>query len=327
MKTFHDIASLATLPGPVHLAIGFFDGVHLGHQEVIRRARDAAEADGGTAVIATFDPHPMKVLRPQSAPRLLTSTLHKTLILSHLGVTHLLVIPFDSDLAALTPDQFIGCLASAANPLGSVTVGYNWTFGKGRSGNLQTLSALGRTMGFQVHGVTPVVVGEEPVSSTRVRLAVERGDFHAASRLLGRDYSVHGTIVKGRQLARKLGFPTANLSLEAEQLPPIGVYAVRATVADQAFKGVANLGLRPTVEMDGSAKRQLEVHLFDHSGDLYGEGIEVRFIQRLRDEIKMDSLEALKTQIALDAAQARQVLEAGSGVGYGGMASLGGLGA
>lgn len=308
MKTLHHIADLTALPGPIHLAIGFFDGVHTGHQEVIRRAQAAAAADGGTAVVATFDPHPMKVLRPETAPRLLTSTPHKTLILTQLGVTHLLIIPFDSALAALTPDAFIGSLAAASRPLGSITVGYNWGFGKGRSGNVETLTALGKALGFQAHGVAPVIVGDEPVSSTRVRLAVERGDFPAAARLLGRDYSVHGTIVQGRQLARKLGFPTANLSLEAEQLPPIGVYAVKATVAGKSLKGVANLGLRPTVETDGSAKRQLEVHLFDHTGDLYGQGIEVRFIQRLRDEMKMNSLEALKAQIALDAAQAKSVL-------------------
>jgi riboflavin kinase / FMN adenylyltransferase len=307
MKTLPAIAHLTDLPGPIHLAIGFFDGLHIGHQQVIRRAQAAAEADGGTAVVATFDPHPMAVLRPDAAPRLLTSTLHKTLILSQLGVTHLLIIPFDKTLAALTPDTFIQSLATASRPLGSITVGYNWAFGKGRSGNLETLTALGKTLGFHVHGVAPVVVGGEPVSSTRVRLAVERGDFSAAAQLLGRDYSIHGTIVQGRQLARKLGFPTANLALEAEQLPPIGVYAVKATLAGQSLKGVANLGLRPTVE-DGTAKRQLEVHLFDHTGELYGQGIEVRFIQRLRDEMKMDSLEALKAQIALDAAQARTAL-------------------
>ena len=308
MKILLAIADLTALPGPVHLAIGFFDGVHTGHQEVIRRAQAAGENDGGTVVIATFDPHPMKVLRPATAPRLLTSTLHKTLILGQLGVTHLLIIPFDSALAALTPDAFIQTLAAASRPLGSITVGHNWAFGKGRSGNLETLTALGKTLGFQVHGVAPVIVAGEPVSSTRVRLAVERGDLPAAAGLLGRDYSIHGTIVQGRQLARKLGFPTANLALEAEQLPPIGVYAVKATVAGKSINGVANLGLRPTVEEDGSAKRQLEVHLFDHTGDLYGQGIEVRFIQRLRDEMKMDSLEALKAQIAKDAVQARSVL-------------------
>lgn len=308
MKTLQTIADLTALPGPVHLAIGFFDGVHTGHQEVIRRAQSAALADGGTAVIATFDPHPMKVLRPETAPRLLTSTLHKTLLLTQLGVTHLLIIPFDSALAALTPDEFIGSLAAASRPLGSITVGYNWGFGKGRCGNLETLTALGKTQGFQVHGIPPVIVADEPVSSTRVRLAVERGDFSAAARLIGRDYSIHGTIVQGRQLARKFGFPTANLALESEQLPPIGVYAVKASVAAKSLKGVANLGLRPTVETDGTAKRQLEVHLFDHTGDLYGQGIEVRFIQRLRDEMIMNSLEDLKAQIALDAAQARVVL-------------------
>ena len=307
MKTLVSIAGLADLPGPVHLAIGFFDGVHIGHQEVIRRAQAAAEADGGTAVTATFDPHPMKFLRPDTAPRLLTSTVHKSLILAQLGVSHLLVIPFDSALAVLTPDAFIGTLDAASRPLGSISVGYNWAFGKGRSGSLKTLTAIGQRLGFHAYGIAPVTVAGETVSSTRVRLAVERGDFHAAAHLLGRDYSIHGTIVQGRQLARKLGFPTANLALEAEQLPPIGVYAVRATLAGQSLKGVANLGLRPTVE-DGTAKRQLEVHLFDHTGNDYGQGIEVRFIQRLRDEMKMDSLEALKAQIAFDAAQAKRIL-------------------
>ncbi len=308
MKTLHTIDDLKNVPGPVHLVIGFFDGVHLGHQELIRRAREAASADGGTAVIVTFDPHPIQVIRPESAPRLLTSTLHKATILSRLGVSHLLILPFDMALASLSPEAFVRSLCEACHPLASITVGQNWAFGKDRSGNLETLTGLGKTLGFRVDGVPQVIVAEEPVSSTRVRRAVERGDFPAAARLLGRDYSVQGMIVHGRQLARKLGFPTANIALEAERLPPIGVYAVKATVNGQRFDGVANLGLRPTVENDGSARRQLEIHFFDFSGDLYGQPVEVRFIQRIRDEIKMESLEALKAQIALDAAQARRFL-------------------
>ena len=310
MKLLPSIADLAAVPGPVHLAVGFFDGVHLGHQEVIRRAADSAEADGGTVVVTTFDPHPMRVLRPENAPRLLTSTRHKARILERLGISHLLVIPFDTAFAALSPLEFVTALHTAAKPLGGITVGHNWAFGKGRAGNLETLTSLGRQLGFQTHGIAPVVVAEEPVSSTRVRLAVERGDFPAAARLLGRDYSVLGTVIEGRKLARKLGFPTANLKLEAEQLPPIGVYAVKASVNGAVHRGVANLGLRPTVEAEGSAQRHLEVHLFDFSGDLYGAAVEVRFVQRLRDEMRMESLEALKAQITRDAAQARSVFEA-----------------
>lgn len=304
MKTLTDLSELTAVPGPVHLAVGFFDGVHLGHQEVIRRAQATAAADGGTAVVVTFDPHPMKVLRPETAPRLLTSTHHKQLILERLGVSHLLIIPFNETLAALSPEAFIRDLCAAAPTLASITVGRAWVFGQGRSGNLATLTALGNAHKFGVFGVAPVIVADEPVSSTRVRLAVERGDFPAAARLLGREYSILGTVIQGRQLARKLGFPTANLALEAEQLPPIGVYAVKALVEGRQLYGVANLGLRPTVE-DGAVARHFEVHLFDYTGDLYGTTIEVRFVQRLRDEMKMETLDDLKAQIARDAQQAR----------------------
>ncbi|MDB6135417.1 MAG: ribF [Verrucomicrobiales bacterium] len=308
MKILTDLSELTAVPGPAHLAVGFFDGVHLGHQEVIRRAQAAAAEDGGTAVVVTFDPHPMKVLRPETAPRLLTSTHHKQLILERLGVSHLLIIPFNETLAALSPEVFISEIRAALPSLGSITVGRAWVFGKGRSGNLATLTALGQANGFRVFGVAPVIVAEDPVSSTRVRLAVERGDFAAAARLLGREYSILGTVIQGRQLARKLGFPTANLALEAEQLPPIGVYAVKALVEGRQHFGVANLGLRPTVE-DGSVTRHFEVHLFDFTGDIYGATVEVRFVQRLRDEMKMDSLDALKAQIARDSQQARAVFE------------------
>lgn len=304
MKTLTALSELTAVPGPVHLAVGFFDGVHLGHQEVIRRAQATAAADGGTAVVVTFDPHPMKVLRPETAPRLLTSTHHKQLILERLGVSHLLIIPFNETLATLSPEAFIRDLSAAAPTLASITVGRAWVFGHGRSGNLATLTALGNAHKFGVFGVAPVIVADEPVSSTRARLAVERGDFPAAARLLGREYSILGTVIQGRQLARKLGFPTANLALEAEQLPPIGVYAVKALVEGRQLYGVANLGLRPTVE-DGAVARHFEVHLFDFTGDLYGTTVEVRFVQRLRDEMKMETLDDLKAQIARDAQQAR----------------------
>lgn len=308
MKLLRAIDELSGVPGPVHLAIGFFDGVHLGHQEVIRRASGAAEESGGTAVVMTFDPHPSRVLRPGAAPRLLTSTRHKALILERLGISHLLIAPFDEAFSKLTPEEFVSALKTAAPSLADITVGKAWAFGQGRSGTVETLKTLGERYGFAARGVPPVVVGGEPVSSTRVRLAVERGDFPAAARLLGRDYSILGTVIQGRRLARKLGFPTANLEMETEQLPPLGVYAVKVSAEDGGvFKGVANLGLRPTVEESGSAKRHLEAHLFDFEGDLYGRTLEVRFIQRLREERRMNSLDELKEQIALDAAQARVV--------------------
>lgn len=307
MQTLTSIASLSAVTGPVHLAIGFFDGVHAGHQEVIGHARHRAAESGGTAVVATFDPHPLKFLRPDIAPRLLTSTRHKALIMERLGISHLLVIPFDANMAALEPDEFVARLAAACRPLACITVGQSWAFGRGRTGTLATLERLGKVSGFAAHGICPVTAGGEPVSSTRIRQAVERGDFTEAALLLARDYSVLGTVIHGRHLGNQLGFPTANLALESEQLPPLGVYAVRALVQGALHHGVANLGHRPTVDGD-SSERHLEVHLFDFAADIYGETMEVRFIQRLREEQQFESLDALKAQIARDAAHARDVL-------------------
>lgn len=310
MQLLTSVDALASVPGPVYLAIGFFDGVHAGHQEVINHARVLAANAGGTAVVATFDPHPLQLLRPESAPRLLTSTRHKALIMERLGVSHLLVVPFDHTLAALPPEEFIGRIAAAARPLGGITVGKSWAFGHGRTGNLETLKHLGSRHGFTAHGIPPVTSGGEPVSSTRIRSAVECGDFPAAAQLLARDYSLYGTVIQGRQLGRKLGFPTANLALEAEQLPPLGVYAVRALAGDRLLPGVANLGLRPTVDGSGTT-RHFEVHLFDFAEEIYGQPLEVRFVQRLREELRFETLDQLKLQIAKDSARARAILAAG----------------
>jgi riboflavin kinase/FMN adenylyltransferase len=307
MQFLPSIETLSSVPGPVHLAIGFFDGVHAGHQEVIQHARRAAAESGGSAVVATFDPHPLKFLRPEKAPRLLTSTRHKALIMERLGASHLLVIPFDAAMAALSPEEFIEQIAAVCHPLASITVGKSWAFGRGRTGTLATLQTLGQRLGFTAHGIAAVTCGGEPVSSTRIRTAVERGDFADAAGLLARDYSVLGTVIHGRHLGTKLGFPTANLALEAEQLPPLGVYAVRALVQDRLLRGVANLGHRPTVD-GNSTERHLEVHLFEFTGELYGETVEVRFVQRLREELRFESLDELKAQIARDSARALAVL-------------------
>lgn len=307
MLRLHAIDALRTIPGPVHLAIGFFDGVHTGHQEVIRHAMARAAEDGGRSVVLTFDPHPMQLLRPDRAPLLLTSAHHRSLLVERLGAGAFLVVPFDREFAAQSPDAFLRALTAAAQ-VRSVTVGRDWAFGQGRAGNVETLTALGRELGFAVQGISPVLMDGEPVSSTRVRLAVEAGDFSAASRLLGHEFAVLGTVSEGRQLGRTIGFPTANLRLENTQLPPIGVYAVRTWIGDRLVNGVANLGMRPTVESAAAAKA-FEVHLFDFSGDLYGQELEVRFAGRLRDEQKFASLDDLKAQIARDAAAARRLLE------------------
>lgn len=297
------IADLAALPAPVFLAIGVFDGVHLGHHAVITRALGDARAAGGSAVVVTFDPHPIRVLRPEHAPHLLTSTPHKTRLIRALGIEHLLFIPFDLAFAATPPDEFIRQLAGAC-ALREICVGHQWSFGKGRAGNLELLQRLGAQLSFAEVGVPAVEIDGEIVSSTLIRHAVANGNLAKAARLLGREYTVLGTVVRGAQLGRQLGFPTANLAAHNEQFPPDGVYAVEVQRNGTRLRGVANIGIRPTVAApDG--QRLLEVHLFDFADDIYGEDLEVTFRRFLRPEKKFDSLEALRAQITTDAEAAR----------------------
>lgn len=308
MRVLSSIADLSSLPGPVALAIGVFDGVHLGHQEVIRSAQDFAANHHGTAVVLTFDPHPLRVLRPESAPRLLCSTRHKVRILDSLGIHQVLVLPFTTETAHTDARSFVEALAQSCSPLGFISVGYTWTFGRGRSGNIHQLMEMGQAHGFGVLGVPEVKSGGEVVSSTLIREAVRAADFTRAAQFLGREYTVLGTVVKGRQLGRQLGFPTANIAVESEELPPTGVYAVTVhgpALPAQGCAGVANLGFRPTVESEG--ERSLEVHLLDMECDLYGQELEVAFVRRIRDEKKFASLDELKAQIALDVTAARAI--------------------
>ena len=306
-EVLHSVADLARLRGPLFLAIGVFDGVHLGHRAVIARALSDAEKAGGTAVVVTFDPHPIRLLRPELAPRLLTSTPHKVRLIRALGVPHLLIIPFNRAFAATPPADFIRGLAAAARPLREICVGFEWSFGKGRAGNLALLDQLGHELGFDEVGVPAVEVDGEVVSSTLIRQAVESGELNKASRLLGREYTILGTVTKGAQLGRTLGFPTANLSAHNEQFPPNGVYAVAVTHGERTLRGVANIGVRPTVT-NASGERLIEVHLLDWEADLYGADLEVTFHRFLRPEQKFAGLDALRAQIARDAAAAREFL-------------------
>ena len=307
MQLHTSIAELAAIPGPVFLAIGVFDGVHLGHQAVIGRALSDARAAGGTAVVVTFDPHPMRVMRPQQAPRLLTSTQHKAQLIQRLGVCELLVLPFTPELSATPPEEFVRALHAACRPLREICVGHTWSFGRNRAGNLQLLKALGDELGFDEIGLPAVEMDGEVVSSTSIRAAVEAGDMERAARLLGRDFAILGTVVHGDHLGRTLGFPTANLAAHNEQFPPNGVYAVEALHAGRTLPGVVNIGVRPTIAT-ASGERVLELHLFDFTADIYGQYVEVVFRRFLRPEQKFAGLEALKAQIAQDVADARHAL-------------------
>jgi len=309
MQVLRSIAELTEVPGPVFLAIGVFDGVHLGHQAVIRRAMEDAAKVGGSAVVVTFDPHPMRVLRPGHAPRLLTSTAHKTALLAGLGVERLLVIPFTMEFAATPPADFVHALHAACQPLREICVGHTWSFGKGRAGNLELLRAMGDQLGFDEVGLPAVEAEGEIVSSTLIRASVEEGDLAKVERLLGRPFSILGTVKHGDHVGRSIGFPTANLSAHNEQFPPNGVYAVEALLAgegDHRRGGVVNIGVRPTVHEH--SQRHLELHLFDFNEDLYGRDVEVIFRRFLRPEQKFPDLDTLKAQIARDAETAREEL-------------------
>jgi len=241
----------------------------------------------------------MKLLRPGNAPHLLTATEHKIALIRDLGVEHLLVIHFDRGFAATSPEDFVLQLVQHAKPLRQICVGHEWSFGKNRAGNLDLLKKLGAQHDFEVIGIKPVAVTGAVVSSTAIRAAVEEGDLAKAAEMLGREYSILGTVKKGAQLGRELGFPTANLSAHSEQFPPNGVYAAEARLDGATLRGVANLGYRPTIEA-AKPERLLELHLFDLKRDIYGEDVEVRFLRYLRPEQKFRSLDELKAQIARD---------------------------
>ncbi len=303
MQVLRSIDALSSIPGPLALAVGVFDGLHLGHQEVIRAAQEHAAQHHGTAVVVTFDPHPAHVLRPGSAPKLLCGPRHQQLVLSHIGIPCLLACPFTTETARTPATAFIHQLVEAARPLGCISVGYTWNFGHKREGNIHLLMEMGQEHDFAVYGVPPLKIDGEIVSSTLIREAISTGNFTKAATLLGRDYSVFGTVIEGQKLGRQLGFPTANVDVENEQLPPLGVYAVQARIESVWLPGVANLGRRPTVTEN--AEPSLEVHLFDWSGDLYGKDLEVRFTKFLRSEMKFSGLDELKAQIQRDIAAAK----------------------
>jgi len=309
MKILHSISDLESLPGPLFLAIGVFDGVHRGHQAVISTSARHAHAADGTPVVVTFDPHPAKVLRPNDAPHLLTARQHKIDLIRGLGVGHLLVIEFNKEFAATPPDEFVRQLLAHSKPLREICVGHEWAFGRNRSGNLALLKQLGTQLGFDVVGIPPVMVNGNVVSSTAIRTAITEGDFDKAEEMLGRPYSIVGTVVGGDSLGKKLGFPTANLSAHSEQFPPDGVYFAEAWLDGVLHHGVVNLGIRPTMARD-KPHRTLEIHLLNFNQEIYGQEIELRFLQYLRPEKKFPNIDALVRQIEMDVNQARKLCAA-----------------
>lgn len=306
MMLLRQAADLQPEGRPVCLAIGMFDGVHLGHQQVVRQAVADAERHEGLAVVVTFDRHPAEIVAPPRVPPLIYSLPQRLRVLKTLGLDATLLLHFDHAFSQETGEVFIRRLAHDLGHLQSVSVGGNFTFGFQRSGTVELLHALGRELGFAVHGLAAVSLDGQRVSSTRIRDAIRAGRLDAAQQMLGREYALAGLVVAGDRLGRTLGFPTANLDTTGRVLPPGGVYAIHARALGAHHRGVLNLGHRPTLN-NPAPQLRVEAHLLDFAGDLYGQEIEVTFVAKLRDEQKFPSLDALRQQITRDIATAREL--------------------
>lgn len=293
-------------PWPV-VALGNFDGVHLGHRAIVQTALSRAREASGTAFVLTFDPTPAKVLAPERAPRLILTPEDKLEMLSRSGIDGVVVVNFTPELSRLGPAEFVRDYVLGKLGARAVVVGHSVSFGHRRAGNAQVMVELGRKMGFETDVVGPIEVAGGVVSSTRIRELITTGELPAAAQLLGRDHFVSGTVVRGRERGRTIGFPTANIDSATECLPPDGVYATRLVLGDGAFASITNIGIRPTFAEVG---RTIEAHVFDFDRDLYGIKVRLDLVGRIRGERKFDSGQALAEQIAQDLERAREILAA-----------------
>ena len=284
--------------GPVHLAIGVFDGVHLGHRALIAQLARGAREDDARAVAATFDPLPIQALAPGAPASALSDVSDRVRLLRGAGAEAVVVFSFDDAFAKLSADEFVDRVRGACD-VRRIVVGPDFHFGRRAEGDVQKLRERGRRDGFMVDVVTPIAIEGTIVSSTRIRNLLLAGDVEAAARLLGRPYSVRGRVVHGARRGRALGFPTINLAPPKDRLlPRDGIYAMWAEMGEGRFKAAASLGVRPT--FGGGGERVLEAYLLDFSGEVYGEEVEVSFVKRLRDEIAFASPADLSAQIARD---------------------------
>ncbi|MEP9402011.1 bifunctional riboflavin kinase/FAD synthetase [Sphingomonas sp. VNH70] len=292
------------------VALGNFDGFHAGHQAVVARAVARAHAAGRPAIVATFDPHPRRFFRPDTPPFRLTTLDQRQRLFAAAGADAMLVFAFDAALAGLSAEGFAAERLRDNLGASGVVTGTDFTFGRGRDGDVATLAALGDAHGFVAETVAPVGDGEGIVSSSRIRDLLREARPREAAALLTRPFAIQGVVEPGAQLGRQLGYPTANLRLGNYLRPAYGIYAVTGRLADgRVLTGAANLGIRPTIA--GDPVELLEPHFFDFSGDLYGQVIEVALIDFIRPEAKFDSLDALKVQMAADCVTARAMLAGG----------------
>jgi riboflavin kinase/FMN adenylyltransferase len=304
MRVIHDPQELKPAGRKVCLAIGFFDGVHLGHQQIIRQTLSDARKHEAIGLVLTFDQHPNTAVAPNRLPPLVYSLPQKLRAIESLGAEDLLLIHFDKAFSEQNGENFVRGLARDLGPIQSLCVGANFVFGHKRGGNVDLLRKLGAELKFTVHGMAAVSLDGRAVSSTRIREAVRAGDLDRVSQMLGRAYSLAGTVVRGDGLGHQIGFPTANLDATGLALPPHGVYAVHAEAGGKTHRAVLNIGLRPTLQ-NPNPQLRVEAHLIDFAGEIYGEEMEVAFVDKLRPETRFPSLGELRAQIARDILEAQ----------------------
>lgn len=304
IRVFRGNDRIENLRSPA-LAIGNFDGIHLGHQELLRKATGIALETGGDPVAFTFDPHPVKILTPEKYLPLITPTEMKIKRMEEMGIVAVVCAEFNLEFANLHPRSFVKEILVDRIGVKDLIVGFNYAFGKGKQGGIEFLKIMGEEFGFRLHVVDPVKIGGVVVSSSKVREAIWEGKVKMASTLLGRPYGMEGIVVTGMSRGKKLGFPTANIETRGELFPKSGVYATNLILKGRRYKSVSNVGKHPTFPEDPFS---VEAHIFDFDSDIYGEQVELLFIERIRDEMQFPSAEALVGQIRSDAAKAKEIM-------------------
>ena len=306
MKTYSSVDAIRPKLDHPLVTLGNFDGVHRGHQFVIAQVLERSRRSGRPALLVTFHPHPLKIIRPGLAPPLLQAHGEKMARIEALGVEHVLVIPFTQAFAEIPAETFVRDTLHDGLGASAVYVGNNFNFGRGRQGNLELLRRMGRELGFEVPEIPDFLVLGSPVSSSRIRRAIRSGEVELARELLGRPYAVTGLVVHGDSRGASLGFPTANLETPAELVPADGVYVTRVRLEAAERDAVTNVGSRPTFQ---GAAFAIETHFLDPTPDLYGISMEIRFLGRLRAEVRFDSAGQLQRQITADVERARRFLQ------------------
>lgn len=304
MKTVKTLREFKNIKSPI-LTLGNFDGVHCGHQKILKKISSRAKQLNRSSIVFTFEPHPQKIVAPHKSTQLLTDLKDKKALIESAGIDYLVLANFTKDFSTKQPEDFVSDIIVNKIGASEVYIGHDYSFGRGKAGNIAKLKFLAKEHGFKVFVIPAVTKNKQTISSTAIREYIRSGKVEKASALLGRDYLIKGLVVKGTNRGESIGFPTANLDVRSELVPHSGVYATTAKVGNKTYKAATNIGTSPTF---GASLTTVEVHLLNFNGNIYGKNVELTFVKRLRDEKKFPSIEALVTQIKADVAKTEKFL-------------------